>query len=138
MIIFSTAVAGSNRISIESKASEIARAHGKKLRIINLVDQMLEVAKGLNRELTPKTLLHLDKKVLDVIKLNALYKINDIIKKTPGTDYIVDGHTAFWWKNGPINLLDIGDFRELKPGTFPFNWSIISNAMLFCPSFLKW
>ena len=118
MIIFSTSVAGSNRISIESRASEIAKAHGKTLRIINLVDQMLEVAKGLNKELTPKTLLHLDKKVLDVIKLNALHKINDMIKRDAGIDYIIDGHTAFWWKNGPINLLDMSDFKELKPDFF--------------------
>ncbi len=118
MIIFSTAVAGSNRIAIESKVVKLAKSHGKDLKIINLVDEMLEVAKGLNGELTPKTLLNLDKKVLDVITLNALHKINDRIKSTPGTDYIIDGHTTFWWKSGPINLMDISDFKELKPDFF--------------------
>ncbi len=118
MIIFSTAVAGSNRVFIESKVVQIAKEHGKKLRIINMVDEMLEVARGLNGELTPNTLLNLDKKVLDVIKLNALHKIHDKIKSSPGTDYIIDGHTAFWWKSGPINLLDVSDFKELKPDLF--------------------
>jgi adenylate kinase len=118
MIIFSTAVAGSNRVSIEGRVAQLAKAHGKRLRIINLVDEMLEVARGLNGELTPNTLLNLDRKVLEVIKLNALHKINDRIKSTPGTDYIIDGHTAFWWKSGPSNLLDVSDFREIKPDFF--------------------
>jgi hypothetical protein len=118
MIIFSTSVAGSNRIEIENKAVQIAKSNGKKLGIINLVDEMLEVSKGLNSELTPKTLLHLDKKVLDVIKRNALHKINDTIENNPDTDYIIDGHTSFWWKSGPINLMDIDDFKEIKPDFF--------------------
>jgi len=41
MIIFSTAVAGSNRVVIESKVIQIAKEHGKRLRIINMVDEML-------------------------------------------------------------------------------------------------
>ncbi len=53
MILFSTSVAGSNRIAIEDKAARIAKQHGKKLRIINLVDQMLKVAEELNRDITP-------------------------------------------------------------------------------------
>ncbi len=125
MILFSTSVAGSNRKVIEEGAVRIARKNGKKLRVLNLVDEMLEVAKGLNNELTPSTLLHLDKKILNVLKSTALHRINDQIRSNPGWDYIVDGHTAFWWKNGPINLLDIEDFRELKPDLFV---TIISTA----------
>ncbi len=118
MIIFSTSVAGTDRIAIEGKAAQMARLRGKKLRIINLVDEMLEAAKGLNENLTPNTLLRLDKKVLDVIKLNALHNITDTIASSKDTDYIIDGHTAFWWKNGPINLLDIEDFKSLDPDFF--------------------
>ncbi len=118
MILFSTSVAGSNRMAIESEAVKIAKRNGKNLKIINLVDKMVSVATELNKDLTPLTLLNLDKKVLDVLKANALHRINMEIKSTPGTDYIIDGHTAFWWKNGPISLLDINDFKELKPDAF--------------------
>lgn len=118
MILFSTSVAGSNRIAIEGKAVDMAKRKGKHLKIINLVDQMLRVAEELNKDLTPSTLLNLDKKVLDAFKENALHRINDEIKANPGFDYIIDGHMAFWWKNGPISLLDIDDFRELKPDLF--------------------
>lgn len=118
MILFSTSVAGSNRMAIESEAVKIAKRNGKNLKIINLVDKMVSVATELNKDLTPLTLLNLDKKVLDVLKANALHRINMEIKSNPGTDYIIDGHTAFWWKNGPISLLDINDFKELKPDVF--------------------
>lgn len=118
MRLFSTSVAGSNRIAIEGKAARIAKQHGKKLRIINLVDQILKVAEELNRDITPSTLLNLDKKVLDVFVQNALHRISDEIKSNPGTDYIIDGHTAFWWKNGPISLLSVDDFKELRPDLF--------------------
>lgn len=125
MILFSTSVAGSNRSVIEEGAVRIAKKNGKKLRIINLVDEMVEVARELNNELTPATLLHLDKKILNVLKSTALHRISDEIKANPGWDYIVDGHTAFWWKSGPVSLLDIEDFKELKPDLFI---TIISTA----------
>ncbi len=125
MIVFSTSVAGSNRISIEGRAAQMAKRKGKRLKIINLVDEMLNVAAELNENVTPNTLLRLDKKVLGVMKSNALHRISDKIKKDPEVDYIIDGHTAFWWKNGPVNLLDIGDFKELKPDFFI---TIISTA----------
>ncbi len=125
MILFSTSVAGSNREVIEKGAVRIAKKNGKKLRIINLVDEMLDVAGELNNELTPSTLLHLDKKILNMLKSTALHRINDRIRENQDWDYIVDGHTAFWWKNGPINLLDIEDFKELRPDIFV---TIISTA----------
>ena len=118
MILFSTSVAGSNRVEIEGKVKQMAKRNGKRLEIINLVDEMVNVATELNKDLTPLTLLNLDKKVLDVLKSNALHRINEVIRKNPKTDYIIDGHTAFWWKNGPISLLDIDDFKELKPDAF--------------------
>ncbi len=56
--------------------------------------------------------------MLDVFVQNALHRISDEIKSNPGTDYIIDGHTAFWWKNGPISLLSVDDFKELRPDLF--------------------
>ena len=48
MIVFSCAIAGSDRISLESKAMRIARQHGKNLEIINFIDEMVKVANKTN------------------------------------------------------------------------------------------
>ncbi len=118
MIVFSSATAGSNRTKLESETVAMAKSKGKKLIIVNLVDEMIKAASELNKDLDPSTLPNLDKKVLDVLKEDALHAINDMIKDNPGTDYIIDGHTSFWWKSGPISLMDIDDFKELKPDIF--------------------
>jgi adenylate kinase len=118
MIIFSSATAGSNRTKLEAETVNMARSKGKNLVIVNLVDEMLKAAAELNKDLDPSTLPNLDKKVLDVLKEGALHAISDRIKHDKGTDYIVDGHTSFWWKSGPISLMDIDDFKELRPDIF--------------------
>jgi adenylate kinase len=118
MIIFSSATAGSNRTKLESETVTLAKRNGKRLMIVNLVDEMIKAASELNRDLDPSTLPNLDKKVLDVLKEDALHAISDRIKGDPGADYIIDGHTSFWWKSGPISLMDIDDFKELKPDIF--------------------
>ena len=48
MIVFSCAIAGSDRISLETKAVKIANQHGKTLEIINFIDEMIKVANKTN------------------------------------------------------------------------------------------
>ncbi|MCL5412083.1 MAG: ATP-binding protein [Candidatus Marsarchaeota archaeon] len=118
MIVFSTATAGSNRSKLELETAQLAKRSGKKVVILNLVDEMIKAAMELNKELDPSTLPNLDAKVLNVLKEDAIHAMSDRIAQSSGTDYIIDGHTSFWWRNGPISLLDIDDFRELKPDFF--------------------
>ncbi|MDE1768356.1 MAG: hypothetical protein KGH64_01345 [Candidatus Micrarchaeota archaeon] len=82
MIVFGTSVAGSNRAAfMEGKVAQMAAKNGKRLKTINLVDVMLECASQLNRQITPSTLLSLDKKVLNVLKKNAMRKISEEVIK---------------------------------------------------------
>lgn len=118
MIVFSSATAGSNRVRIEEETVRIAKRNGKHLRIINLVDEMLKAAASLNKSLDATMLPNLDKKVLDVLKESAMRSVSDTISADKDADFIIDGHISFWWKNGPISLLNMEDFRELNPDLF--------------------
>ncbi len=118
MIVFSSSTAGSNRGKLEEKVAKMAKANGKKVRIINFVDKMMECAKPLNMNITPSTIPNLDPQVIKVLKENAMHRISDMINAEKDADFIIDGHTAFWWKNGPIGLMDVRDFSDLRPDLF--------------------
>ena len=118
MIIFSSAVAGSNRSQLEEAVVRLAKKNGKKLKIINFIDEMIKSAEKLNRYITASQLPNLDVKTLEVLKTSAFHRISDEVKSTKNIDYIIDGHTSFWWKGGPINLLNVNDFNEIMPDFF--------------------
>ncbi|MCL4399514.1 ATP-binding protein [Candidatus Parvarchaeota archaeon] len=118
MIVFSTAVAGSDRIKLEETAARIASKNGKKLKILNFIDEMIASARELNKSINPANLPNLDIKTLEILKTSAFHKIIDKTKEEKGIDYIIDGHVSFWWKGGPINLLNLNDFKELDPDFF--------------------
>lgn len=118
MIIFSAATAGSNRAMLEGAVLKMAAGKGKKLRIINFIDEMIRNGQGINKFITPSSLLNLDIKTLEVLKIAAFRSINDQIRDNPNCNYIIDGHMAFWWKNGPTHLLNVDDFKSLTPDFF--------------------
>ena len=86
--------------------------------IVNFIDEMIESAKSLNKYLNAANLPNLDIKTLELLKTTAFHRITDKIKEDKNVDYIIDGHMAFWWKSGPINLLNVNDFKELEPDFF--------------------
>ncbi|MCL4400979.1 MAG: ATP-binding protein [Candidatus Parvarchaeota archaeon] len=118
MIIFSAATAGSNRTLLEDTVLKRALKNGKKLKVINFIDEMIKSAKNLNKYINSSALPNLDIKTLEILKNAAFHNIVDTIKEDPNTDYIVDGHMSFWWKSGPISLLNVNDFREFTPDFF--------------------
>lgn len=118
MIIFSAATAGSNRTTLENAVLKMAARNRKKLRVINFIDEMVKSAQNLNKYINSSALPNLDIKTLEVLKKTAFHTIVDQIKDHPEYDYIVDGHMSFWWKSGPINLLNVNDFKELTPDLF--------------------
>ncbi len=118
MIIFSAATAGSNRSVLENAVLKLATKNGKKLKIINFIDEMIKSAKDLNKFISPATLPNLDIKTLEVLKKSAFHNIRDQIRESPSYDYLIDGHMSFWWKSGPINLLNVNDFKEVTPDFF--------------------
>ena len=77
MIVFSSSTAGSNRGKLEEKVAKMAKANGKKVRIINFVDKMMECAKPLNMNITPSTIPNLDPQVIKVLKENAMHRISE-------------------------------------------------------------
>jgi adenylate kinase len=118
MIVFSAATAGSNRSGLEKAVLRMAAKTGKKVKIVNFIDEMIKSAKDLNKLITPSALPNLDIKTLEVLKRSAFHNISDQLKENPDYDYIIDGHMSFWWKSGPINLLNINDFKSLVPDLF--------------------
>ncbi len=118
MIIFSSAIAGSNRSLLEDAVVKLAKRNGKRIVIVNFIDEMIESAKSLNKYLNAANLPNLDIKTLELLKTTAFHRITDKIKEDKNVDYIIDGHMAFWWKSGPINLLNVNDFKELEPDFF--------------------
>jgi len=118
MIVFSCAIAGSDRISLESKAMRIARQHGKNLEIINFIDEMVKVANKTNPYINSKNIPNLDIENIRLLKENALKNIKNIIEENKKKDYIIDGHMSFWWRGGPLSLINSKDMRVLNHDFF--------------------
>ena len=118
MIVFSCAVAGSDRISLETKTVKIAKKHGKDIVIINFIDEMVKVANKTNPYINSKNIPNLDIENIRLLKENALKNIKTIIDENKRTDYIIDGHMSFWWRGGPLSLINSRDMRTLNPDIF--------------------
>lgn len=118
MIIFSSAVAGSDRIKLEEKAVKLAAKKNKKIEIINLIDEMIKVANKTNPYINSKNLPNLDIENVRVLKDSALQEIKSYVERNPKSDYIIDGHLSFWWRGGPLNLINSKDMKSLNPDFF--------------------
>jgi adenylate kinase len=118
MIVFSCAVAGSDRISLETKTVKIAKKYGKDIVIINFIDEMVKVANKTNPYINSKNIPNLDIENIRLLKENALKNIKTIIDENKRTDYIIDGHMSFWWRGGPLSLINSRDMRTLNPDIF--------------------
>ncbi len=139
MIIFSSAIAGSNRINLEKKAIEIAKhKKNKKVKIINFIDKMIESSIAMGNPLTSADLLNVNFKTLSILKRSALHIISDIISENKNTDFIIDGHFSFWWKNGPINLINVGDIKQIDPDFILSVVPDISNVLKSLKSKSDW
>lgn len=115
MIVFSAATAGSNRQVFESAVVELAKKNGKRLKIINFIDEMLKSARNFERYINSSNLPNLDIKTLELLKMSAFHAIEDEITGHPNIDYLIDGHMTFWWKNGPLSLINVNDFKKFSP-----------------------
>ncbi len=124
MIIFSSAIAGSDRISLENKTKTIAARNGKKLEIINLIDEMVRIANKTNPYINSKNLPNLDIENVRILKDNALKTIKSITLENPKNDFIIDGHMSFWWRGGPLSLINSRDIKTLNPD---FIISVVNN-----------
>ena len=118
MIVFSCAIAGSDRISLESKAVKIAKQHSKNLEIINFIDEMVKVANKTNPYINSKNIPNLDIENIRLLKENALKNIKTVMEENRKKDYIIDGHMSFWWRGGPLSLINSKDMRALNPDFF--------------------
>ncbi len=124
MIIFSSAVAGSDRINLESKSVKIAQKNGKKLEIINLIDEMIKVANKTNPYINSKNIPNLDIENVRILKDSALKNIKSRVEENNKKDFIIDGHMSFWWRGGPLSLISSKDMKILNPDLFI---SVVSN-----------
>ncbi len=111
MIIFSSSTAGSDRSSLENKAAKMSKG---RIKIINLVDKIVEEANKANPYITNSNLLNLDIDKIRHLKDDAISKIVQITKNSKN-DYIIDGRMSFWWRSGPVMLLELEDIRRLNP-----------------------
>ena len=118
MIIFSSAVAGSDRIKLENRTINLAKRDGKRLEIINLIDEMVKVANKTNPYINSRNLPNQDIENIRILKDSALQNIREEINKNLGKDYIIDGHMSFWWKDGPLSLISTKDIKVLNPDFF--------------------
>ena len=120
MIVFSSATAGSNRIDFEKRV--VRMSHGR-IKIINLIDEIVRVANKTNPYISPGNLPNLDIEKIKHLKDDA---INGIIRRTNNKkhDYIIDGRMSFWWRGGPIALLTLEDIKRINPD---FLISMVSN-----------
>lgn len=118
MIIFSSAVAGSDRINLENKVVKLAAKNNKKIEIINLIDEMVKSASKTNPYINAKNLPNLDIENVRILKDSALKEIKLHIESNPKIDYIIDGHLSFWWRQGPLNLINSKDMKTLNPDFF--------------------
>lgn len=118
MIIFSSAVAGSDRITLESKTVKLANKYRKKLEIINLIDEMVVIANKTNPYINSKNLPNLDIENVRILKDSALKNIKSRIERDKKTNFIIDGHMSFWWRGGPLNLINSKDMRLINPDFF--------------------
>ncbi len=114
-IILSAATAGSNRSALEEGAVNIAIKNKKKLQIINFTDEIVESCKLLNKEITPATIPNLDNKTFALAKENAIKRIVEKINSMQNTDFIIDAHLSYWWKDGPMNVLGYHEVLKLRP-----------------------
>ncbi|EEZ92671.1 MAG: hypothetical protein BJBARM4_0730 [Candidatus Parvarchaeum acidiphilum ARMAN-4] len=118
MIIFSSAVAGSDRIKLEKQTVKLAAKKNKKIEIINLIDEMVKVANKTNPYINSKNLPNLDIENVKTLKDSALKEVRSYIDKNPKNDYIIDGHLSFWWRGGPLGLINSKDMKLLNPDFF--------------------
>ena len=118
MMIFSSAVAGSDRIKLENRTINLAKKSGKRLEIINLIDEMVKVANKTNPYINSRNLPNQDIENIRILKDSALQNIREEINKNLGKDYIIDGHMSFWWKDGPLSLISTKDIKVLNPDFF--------------------
>lgn len=120
MIVFSSATAGSNRIDFEKRV--VRMSHGR-IKIINLIDEIVREANKTNPYISPVNLPNLDIEKIKHLKDDA---VNSIIRRTNNkkNDYIIDGRMSFWWRGGPIALLTLEDIKRINPD---FLISMVSN-----------
>ncbi|MCL5016967.1 MAG: ATP-binding protein [Candidatus Parvarchaeota archaeon] len=120
MIVFSSATAGSNRIDFEKRV--VRMSHGR-IKIINLIDEIVREANKTNPYISPGNLPNLDIEKIKHLKDDA---VNSIIRRTNNkkNDYIIDGRMSFWWRGGPIALLTLEDIKRINPD---FLISMVSN-----------
>ncbi len=118
MIVFSSAIAGSDRVNLENKTVKIAEKNGKKIEILNLIDEMVKAANKTNPYINSRNLPNLDIENVRILKDSALRELKSYIDKNPKKDYIIDGHLSFWWRQGPLNLINSKDAKLLNPDFF--------------------
>jgi adenylate kinase len=118
MIVFSSAIAGSDRVNLENKTVKIAAKNGKKIEILNLIDEMVKAANKTNPYINSRNLPNLDIENVRILKDSALRELKSYIDKNPKKDYIIDGHLSFWWRQGPLNLINSKDVKLINPDFF--------------------
>jgi adenylate kinase len=115
-IVLSAATAGSNRRALEEGASSLAASQLKrKLQIINFTDEIVESCKLLNKDITPSNIPNLDSKTLTLAKEHAIKRILEKINALSNTDFIIESHLSYWWKDGPMQVLGYHDVLKLRP-----------------------
>lgn len=116
MKIFFTGVAKSGRDKLQEGFLEICKKNGKTTRVFNVGDMMFEKAKKIGLNVEFAKVLEIPESTLKSLR-SAVFE--EIINSNPKEDVIlINSHSSFWWKNGPMHAFELHYLNLIKPDVY--------------------
>jgi len=116
MRIFFSGVAKSGRDKLQEGFLEICKKNGKTTRVFNIGDMMFEKAKKIGLNIEFAKILEIPESTLKSLR-SAVFE--EIINSKLKEDVIlINSHSSFWWKNGPMHAFELHYLKLLKPDVY--------------------
>jgi len=119
-LVWSTGISGCGRKEHLSRLGKLAEANGKKIKIYNVGDMILEEAKINSINLTPGKVLDAPRSTLNALRAAVFRMILAQIEKDRAENdiVIINLHTVFFWKDAYHPAYNIHYMKEFNPDMF--------------------
>ena len=119
-LIITTAISGSRRKEYLEKLEERAKANGKKIKIYNVGQLMLDHSKDIGVNFTAENVLNAPPSVINAVRSAVFERIAGELPKVMKTNdaVFINIHAFFYWKNVFLRAWDNYYVSQLNPDLF--------------------
>ena len=116
MKIFFSGVAKSGRDKLQEGFLKLCNQKGKTTKVFNVGDMMFEKAKNIGLDIEFAKILEIPESTLKSLR-SAVFE--EIINSKPKEDVVlINSHSSFWWKNGPLHSFELNYLNIIKPDVY--------------------